>query len=272
MLDIVTAAAVSLASEAHAETIVEKLCFSVARGNLEASSDIFEEPNIADMIHQLALHDLTRVVSAVLGLTSLPQVITRTVWTCLASDPTISPEILNLLLDSLSFETIRELEEGGKTESLLCEKIVFALCTVLETRKQSQVCRDRFTEIFTKMILILSLAENNAPAFQCSVSALQSLFSTLESVVVASSVSEEGNKKDIVTKLMTTICYHAPHYLAMIVAGVSPYCHGEQIPSQVRVITTTILAVTLNGKVSNDIDLVSSIVEILLKSLKIDNL
>ena len=271
MLDIVTATAVSLASEAHTETIVEKLCFSVAQGNLEASSDIFEEPNIASMIHQLALHDLARVVSAVLGLTSLPRVITRTVWTCLGSDQAISPEILNLLLDSLSFETMRELE-GGETESLLCEKIVFALSTVLETRKQSQVCRDRFTEIFTKMILILSLAESSAPAFQSSVSALQSLFSTLESVVVASSVSEEGNKKDIVTKLMTTICYHAPHYLGMIVAGVSPYCHGDEIPSQVRVITTTILAVTLNGKVSTDIELVSSIVEILLKSLKIDNL
>ena len=123
------------------------------------------------------------------------------------------------------------------------------------------------------MILILSLAESSAPAFQSSVSALQSLFSTLESVVVASSVMEEGNKKDIVTKLMTTICYHAPDYLGKIVAGVAPYCHGEEMPGQVRVITTTILAVTLNGKVaSSDIDLVSSIVEILLKSLKIDNL
>ena len=272
MLDIVTAAAVSLASQAHTETLVEKLCFSVARGNLEVSSDIFEEPNIASMIHQLARHDLARVVSALLGLASLPRVITRTVWSCLGSDQTISPDITNLLLDSLSFETIRELE-GGETESLLSEKIVFALSTVLETRKQSQVCEERFTEIFTKMILVLSLAENNSPAFQCSVSALQSLFSTLESVVVASSVMEEGNKKDIVTKLMTTICYHAPDYLGKIVAGVSPYCHGEEMPGQVRVITTTILAVTLNGKVaSSDIDLVSSIVEILLKSLKIDNL
>ena len=143
---------------------------------------------------------------------SADQSATRTVWTCLGSDQTISPDILNLLLDSLSFETIRELE-GGESESLLSEKIVFALCTVLETRKQSQVCRERFTEIFTKMILVLSLTENNSPAFHCSVSALQSLFSTLESVVVASSVMEEGNKKDIVTKLMTTICYHAPQYL-----------------------------------------------------------
>ena len=269
LLDIVTATAVSLA--AQAETIVETLCFSVARGNLQTSSDIFEEPNIAQLIQQLALHDLPRVVSAMLALSSLPQVITRTVWSCLGSDQAISPDILNLLLDSLSFETIKELEEG-ETESLLCEKIVFALSTVLETRKQSLVCRERFTEIFTKLILILSLAQNNSPAFQCSVSALQSLFSTLENVVVASSVMEEGNKKDIVTKLMTTICYHASHYLGMIVAGVAPYCHGDQIPSQVRVITATILAVTLNGKVSNDIELVSSIVEILLKSLQIDNL
>ena len=97
MLDIVTAAAVSLASQAHTETLVEKLCFSVARGNLEVSSDIFEEPNIASMIHQLARHDLTRVVSALLGLASLPRVITRTVWSCLGSDQTISPDITNLL-------------------------------------------------------------------------------------------------------------------------------------------------------------------------------
>ena len=77
MLDIVTATAVSLASQSHTESLVETLCFSVGRGNLEASSDIFESPNIADMIHQLARHDLPRVVSALLALSSLPRVITR---------------------------------------------------------------------------------------------------------------------------------------------------------------------------------------------------
>ena len=269
ILDIVKATAVSLASQSAA--IVEKLCVSVAQGNLEASNDIFEQPNIADVIHQLALHDLPHVVSALLGLTELPQVITKTVWSCLGSDQAISAQIVNFLLDSLSFDTIRQMEEK-ENEIFLCQQIMFALSTVLETRKQSAVCAGRFTEMFTKIILVLSLAEQNSPAFQCSVSALQSMFSTLESVVVASSVMSEGNKKDIVTKLMTTVCYHAPQYLEKMVTGVSPYTHADNIPDQVRLVATTILAVTLNAKVLNDTKLISSIVEILLKSLKIDKL
>ena len=63
-----------------------------------------------------------------------------------------------------------------------------------------------------------------------------------------------------------------PQYLEKMVTGVSPYTHADNIPDQVRLVATTILAVTLNAKVLNDTKLISSIVEILLKSLKIDKL
>ena len=109
ILDIVKTTAVSLASQSAA--IVEKLCISVAQGNQEASNNIFEQPNIADITYQLALHDLLHMVSSLLGLTELPQVITRTVWSCLGSDQEISVHIVNIQTDSLSFGTIRQMEE-----------------------------------------------------------------------------------------------------------------------------------------------------------------
>ena len=118
ILDIVKTTAVSLASQSAA--IVEKLCISVAQGNQEASNNIFEQPNIADITYQLALHDLLHMVSSLLGLTELPQVLTRTVWSCLGSDQEISVHIVNTLLDSLSFDTIRQMEEKHN-DIFLCQ-------------------------------------------------------------------------------------------------------------------------------------------------------
>ena len=87
--------------------------------------------------------------------------------------------------------------------------------------------------------------------------------------MVASRIMLGRDKKDIVTKLMTTVCYHLPQYLEKFMTGVSPYTHADNIPDQVRPVATTILAVTLNAKDLNDTKLVLSIVEFLLKSLKI---
>ena len=98
------------------------------------------------------------------------------------------------------------------------------------------------------------------------------MISTLEGSVVASSIMSERDKKDIGTKLMTTVRYHSPQYLEKIMMGVSPYTHADNIPNQVRLVATTILAVTPNAKDLNDTKLVSSNIEFLLESLKIDKL
>ena len=50
--------------------------------------------------------------------------------------------------------------------------------------------------------------------------------------------------------------------------GVSPYTRADNIPDQVRLVGTTILAITLNAKDLNDTKSILSIAEFLLKSLK----
>ena len=58
------------------------------------------------------------------------------------------------------------------------------------------------------------------------------MFSTLDSLVVSSNIvmdPDTNNTLDIVTRMMTTICYHSPHFLASIVAGITPFTINDTV-------------------------------------------
>ena len=92
------------------------------------------------------------------------------------------------------------------------------------------------------------------------------------------------------TRLVSTVCYHSPHLLAPVVAGLAPYTaapHAE-VPPSIRLVSlistissiylsthytlpvqviTTVMAVVLSEKANNDPDLISKVVEVLLLCL-----
>ena len=95
-----------------------------------------------------------------------------------------------------------------------------------------------------------------------------------------------------VTRLVSTVCYHSPHLLAAMVAGLAPYTaapHAE-VPPSIRLVSlistissiylliftlstlsvqmiSTVMAVVLSEKANNDPDLISKVVEVLLLCL-----
>ena len=96
------------------------------------------------------------------------------------------------------------------------------------------------------------------------------MFSTLDSLVVSSNIvmdPDTNNTLDIVTRMMTTICYHSPHFLTSIVTGITPFTISDSIPDSIKMVNITIMAVILTEKANNEPSLISAVVEVLLKCL-----
>ena len=139
---------------------------------------------MAEIVQQLARRDTGAVVSTLLG--SSQQASVRRVWAGLAADSgDTGAELLLLLLETLTFDTIRR-APGDAEEAAV--RVVTALATFLECRKLEAAVRARFTEVFTKLVLALSVAEDGAGSRDLAVwslAALRNMFSSLGSVVVA---------------------------------------------------------------------------------------
>ena len=139
---------------------------------------------MAEIVQQLARRDTSAVVSTLLG--SRQQASVRRVWAGLAADSgDTGAELLLLLLETLTFDTIRRAPEDAEEAAV---RVVAALATFLECRKLEAAVRARFTEVFTKLVLALSVAEDGAGSRDLalwSLAALRNMFSSLGSVVVA---------------------------------------------------------------------------------------
>ena len=247
----------------HIPKLVTKLV-----GACDATDQEIDD-NIPDMIHHLAGQDLDKVVSTLLSLANGPSV--NSIWSCLASDQQLSAKIMTFLLELMSFDKILQ-SPGGKQRDHFCTKIIIAMAVILEARKLKEFCQDKFSEIFTKLLLLLCQSEPQPPSdcFQCSLRCLRNMFSTLDSLVVSSNIvmdPDTNNTLDIVTRMMTTICYHSPHFLTNIVTGITPFTVSESIPDSVKTVNITIMAVILTEKANNDQALVSAVVEVLQKCL-----
>ena len=85
-------------------------------------------------------------------------------------------------------------------------------------------CKENFTEMFTKLILLLSVSKASPPSncYKSTIQSLKNMFSNLGSVVVSANIlldNETNITVDILTRMMTTICYHSPQLLKSIVTG-----------------------------------------------------
>ena len=164
--------------------------------------------------------------------------------------------------------------------------------------------------MFTKLILLLSVSKASPPSncYKSTIQCLKNMFSNLGSVVVSANIlldNETNITVDILTRMMTTICYHSPHLLKSIVTGqirvilfqkvfiqrscnfpfvallpnqflvcrefclgLSPYTTSENIAESIRTICITIFAVILTEKADNNSEIISQIVENLLSCLE----
>ena len=119
------------------------------------------DANIPVMIQQLAGQDLEKVVSTLLSLDNGPSV--NSIWSCLASDQQLSSEIMTLMLELMSFDKILQ-TPGGKQRDHFCTKIVIAMAVILEARKLQDFCQEKFSEVFTKLLLLLCQSEPQPPS------------------------------------------------------------------------------------------------------------
>ena len=113
---------------------------------------------MSDILLSLARHDVRAVVTTLLMMDNVPAENISSIWAGLAVDQAVSEELLQILLESITFEKIRQ-NLAERSSSRLLTRLVMALSVFLESRKLSELVRNRFTEIITKLVLLLSVAE-----------------------------------------------------------------------------------------------------------------
>ena len=113
---------------------------------------------MSDILLSLARHDVRAVVTTLLMMDNVPAENISSIWMGLAVDQAVSEELLQILLESITFEKIRQ-NLAERSSSRLLTRLVMALSVFLESRKLSELVRNRFTEIITKLVLLLSVAE-----------------------------------------------------------------------------------------------------------------
>ena len=114
---------------------------------------------MSDILLSLARHDVRAVVTTLLMMDNVPAENISSIWAGLAVDQAVSEELLQILLESITFEKIRQ-NLAERSSSRLLTRLVMALSVFLESRKLSELVRNRFTEIITKLVLLLSVAED----------------------------------------------------------------------------------------------------------------
>ena len=143
----------------------------------------------------------------------------------------------------------------------------------MESRKLETFCHNNFSEIFTKLILMLSVTNPSPPCdgYHWTITCLRNMFSCLGSVVVASSIMLDPNANsvlDTVTKMTASICYHSPQLIGGVVTGLTPYTISDDISETIKQITVTVMAVILSEKADNDSETISKVVKVLSNCLQ----
>ena len=95
---------------------------------------------MSDILLSLARQDVAAVVTTLLMMDNAPAENISGIWSGLAVDQEVSEELLQILLESITFEKIRQnLDE--KSSSRLTERLVMAVSVILESRKLSDLVR-----------------------------------------------------------------------------------------------------------------------------------
>ena len=95
---------------------------------------------MSDILLSLARQDVGAVVTTLLMMDNAPAENISGIWSGLAVDQEVSEELLQILLESITFEKIRQnLDENSS--SRLTERLVMAVSVILESRKLSDLVR-----------------------------------------------------------------------------------------------------------------------------------
>lgn len=95
---------------------------------------------MSDILLSLARQDVGAVVTTLLMMDNAPADNISGIWSGLAVDQEVSEELLQILLESITFEKIRQnLDENSS--SRLTERLVMAVSVILESRKLSDLVR-----------------------------------------------------------------------------------------------------------------------------------
>ena len=95
---------------------------------------------MSDIVLSLTRHDVGAVVTTLLMMDNVPAENISSIWSGLGVDQEVAEQLLQILLESITFEKIRQnLDENSS--SRLTERLVMALSVILEGRKLSDLVR-----------------------------------------------------------------------------------------------------------------------------------
>lgn len=95
---------------------------------------------MSDILLSLTKHDVGAVVTTLLMMDNVPAENISSIWSGLGVDQEVAEQLLQILLESITFEKIRQnLDENSS--SRLTERLVMALSVILEGRKVSDLVR-----------------------------------------------------------------------------------------------------------------------------------
>ena len=95
---------------------------------------------MSDILLSLTRHDVGAVVTTLLMMDNVPAENISSIWSGLGVDQEVAEQLLQILLESITFEKIRQnLDENSS--SRLTERLVMALSVILEGRKLSDRVR-----------------------------------------------------------------------------------------------------------------------------------
>eukprot|EP00092_Neocalanus_flemingeri_P030660 GFUD01033291.1.p1 GENE.GFUD01033291.1~~GFUD01033291.1.p1 ORF type:complete len:734 (-),score=118.58 GFUD01033291.1:148-2226(-) len=249
--------------------IVTKLHEKMLKMQVDDSSDL--QQIVAEAIHQMAIHSVRGVVTSLLHMEFPVDSSARIIWICLANDNGLSGNVMNILLEAIAMDNLKEQTENKDAGPGSSLRVAAAMGVMFETRKLEDICREEFSRIFSSLMMLLSkgIGRDSSGDYLVTLDAIRNLFSTVNCVVVASSIPKDVDLSDlsqlcnILTRLISSISQHAPTHLQAIVSGLSPYCTSE-VPECMRVASSAVLAAVVAEKAGSDSSLIASIIQTLL--------
>ena len=226
---------------------------------------------VAEAIHQMAIHSVREVIKSLLHMEFPVDSCARTIWIGLANDMELSANVLNILLEAISLDNLSKCSEKGDSAAGGVLRVAAAMDVMFETRKLEEFCREEFSRIFSSLLMLLSkgVGKDSCDEYLVTLDAVRNLFSTVNCVVVASSIPKDVYLNDLaelcstLARLVSSIAQHAPAYLHPIAEGLSPYTAGD-VPECMRVASSAVLAAIVAEKAGSDSGLISSIIQTLL--------
>ena len=95
---------------------------------------------MSDILLSLTRQDVGAVVTTLLMMDNAPAENISGIWSGLAVDQEVAEQLLEILLESITFDKIRQnLDE--KSSSRLTERLVMAVSVILESRRLSDMVR-----------------------------------------------------------------------------------------------------------------------------------